>query len=239
MERKRIKSKTIAIYSILSVILVLSISWTSYVMDYYKADDVSNQLLDDKTNIIIKDNLTFFSPVDGGVNLDTVIIFYPGGKVEHKAYVPLLYKLSELGVSSVLIDMPYNLAVFNINAADSLYEYFPNTKNFYIAGHSLGGAMSSIYADKNSNKLKGMILLGAYPVNEPKINTLAIYGSLEDGWDKSKLTDNIIKEEITGGNHAQFGNYGIQKGDAVATISREEQQDITISSIIDFIYDNK
>ena len=30
--------------------------------------------------------------------------------------------------------------------------------------------------------------------------------------------------EIEGGNHAQFGYYGIQSGDNVATISREEQQ---------------
>ena len=33
---------------------------------------------------------------------------------------------------------------------------------------------------------------------------------------------------MEGGNHAQFGNYGEQKGDGKATISAEEQQRQTV-----------
>lgn len=44
---------------------------------------------------------------------------------------------------------------------------------------------------------------------------------------------NIVAVE--GGNHAQFGNYGKQRGDAEATISREEQQDITVEAINKFL----
>ena len=40
---------------------------------------------------------------------------------------------------------------------------------------------------------------------------------------------------IEGGNHAQFGNYGKQKGYRDATISREEQQDIAVEAIKDFL----
>ena len=40
---------------------------------------------------------------------------------------------------------------------------------------------------------------------------------------------------IDGGNHAQFGNYGEQKGDPPATISREDQQNIAVKEILDFI----
>ncbi|MBN2882364.1 MAG: hypothetical protein JXN10_02475, partial [Clostridia bacterium] len=43
------------------------------------------------------------------------------------------------------------------------------------------------------------------------------------------------KLEITGGNHAYFGNYGEQKGDGTASISREEQQNITAKAVIDFM----
>ena len=40
---------------------------------------------------------------------------------------------------------------------------------------------------------------------------------------------------IKGGNHANFGNYGHQKGDAKATISRKEQQNQTVKAINNFI----
>ena len=40
---------------------------------------------------------------------------------------------------------------------------------------------------------------------------------------------------IQGGNHANFGNYGHQKGDAKATISRKSQQNQTIKAIDQFI----
>ena len=41
--------------------------------------------------------------------------------------------------------------------------------------------------------------------------------------------------EIEGGNHAQFGNYGPQKGDQPATISAEEQQAQTVAAIEEFL----
>ena len=51
--------------------------------------------------------------------------------------------------------------------------------------------------------------------------------------DKLDYTENVV--EIQGGNHAQFGNYGPQKGDAPATISAEEQQAQTVEAILQFI----
>ena len=45
--------------------------------------------------------------------------------------------------------------------------------------------------------------------------------------------------EIEGGNHAQFGNYGPQKGDLPATISAEEQQKQTVEAIEAFLAQRK
>ena len=38
--------------------------------------------------------------------------------------------------------------------------------------------------------------------------------------------------EIPGGNHAQFGNYGPQKGDGEASVSAAEQQRIAADKIL-------
>ncbi|MFN6992065.1 MAG: alpha/beta hydrolase, partial [Fervidobacterium sp.] len=40
---------------------------------------------------------------------------------------------------------------------------------------------------------------------------------------------------LEGANHAQFGDYGFQKGDKYANISSEDQKRITADIIIDFI----
>ena len=69
----------------------------------------------------------------------------------------------------------------------------------------------------------GLVLLRAYLYSDyPPADTLTIYGSLNQSEeDKIDCTENVV--EIEGDNHAQFGNYGPQKGDALAVISAEEQ----------------
>jgi hypothetical protein len=49
----------------------------------------------------------------------------------------------------------------------------------------------------------------------------------------TSYSENIVK--IAGGNHAWFGNYGDQKGDPPATISREKQQQTAVEAIVPFI----
>jgi hypothetical protein len=69
---------------------------------------------------------------------------------------------------------------------------------------------------------------------EPE-NTLVIYGTQ----DLNMKTDMIHPKnevlKLEGGNHAQFGNYGIQAGDGKATLSREMQQNLAADKIVDFI----
>ena len=166
-------------------------------------------------------------------------IFYPGGKVEHLAYAPMLTQLSNHGITCVLVKMPLNLAVFNINAADSIKENFDDIDTWYIGGHSLGGAMASSYIEGKGDQYSGLILMGAYPINTEDIKTLAIYGSEDMGLDLEKLESTANTHEISGGNHAYFGNYGEQAGDGIASMSREEQQTITVQLVSDFINSNE
>jgi pimeloyl-ACP methyl ester carboxylesterase len=134
--------------------------------------------------------------------------------------------------------MPFNMAIFDVNAADAVYDKLPQISNWYIAGHSMGGAMASAYASKNPEKVSGLILLGAYIYGDyPPEKSLTIYGTFNDSLEKNiDYTQNIVK--IEGGNHAQFGNYGKQKGDPDATITAEEQQNKAVSAICDFIDSN-
>jgi pimeloyl-ACP methyl ester carboxylesterase len=160
--------------------------------------------------------------------------------VEFYAYLPILEKIKQnCGITCILIKMPFNMAIFDVNAADKIIEKFPDIKNWYIGGHSMGGAMASDYASKHQDKVKGLILLGAYIYgNYSAENALTVYGTFNSSVaEKINYTENIVV--IEGGNHAQFGNYGKQKGDPDATISSEEQQNITVEAIREFLATRK
>ena len=203
-----------------------------YVSDYYRAEDVALDVLAQDSGISVQDNLTVLSP---SVPSDTAIIFYPGAKVEAEAYLPLLEQIKQTGVTCILVHMPFNMAIFDADAAEDVMEQFPDIQHWYMAGHSMGGAMASQFASEHPDKIDGLILLGAYIYGDyPDEKTLTVYGSLNQSVeDHIDYTENIV--EIEGGNHAQFGNYGPQKGDLPATISTEEQQEQTVAAIEEFM----
>lgn len=219
--------------ALLTLIVFLGIAFYAYVNDYRHADETATALLN-SVSIRQEGNLTILTP-DADSSTGMGFIFYPGGKVEETAYLPLLDRLREGGATVVLVKVPLRLAVFDIKAADKVYDAVPGISRWYIGGHSLGGAIASSYVAGNEDKLSGLILLGAYPVNDSSISTLCIYGSEDIMLDKTKLEGVANVLRIEGGNHAQFGNYGLQEGDGAATMSREEQQSIAAEAMLAFI----
>ena len=95
--------------------------------------------------------------------------------------------------------------------------------------------MASKYASDNPEQVEGLILLAGYLYGDyPSEKTLTVYGSLNTSVEeKIDYTQNV--GVIEGGNHAQFGNYGEQRGDAEAKITREQQQAETIEVVKQFI----
>ena len=87
-----------------------------------------------------------------------------------------------------------------------------------------------------------MFLDGSGTDKADDFSVLTLYGS-EDG--VVNMNNIIAGREympvqytetcIEGGNHAQFGNYGEQKGDGIASISAEMQQKHTVDSILDMV----
>lgn len=230
--KKRSKRRIIVLLSGLTALLLLVIGFLIWASDYYAADKFAAGVYSSGKKIAGQDNLTVFMPSEPS---QTALIFYPGAKVEHSAYAPILDLLAQEGIICILVKMPFNMAIFAANAADPIFAALPEVDHWFIGGHSMGGAMASQYASNNQDKFAGLILLGAYVYGDyPPENALTIYGSLNDNLEKNfNYTVNIVK--IEGGNHAWFGNYGNQKGDPPAAISREEQQRAAVAAIIPFI----
>ena len=218
---------------LLSLVVFLAVAFFAYVSDYRHADETALALLD-SASIRQQGNLTILTP-DAGSDTGAGLIFYPGGKVEETAYLQLLERIRAGGVTVALVKMPYRLAVFDTKAADDVYAALPAVSRWYLGGHSLGGAMASSYVNGNESKLAGLILLGAYPINDSPIPTLCIYGSEDLQLDKTKLVGVANVLRLEGGNHAQFGNYGVQEGDGTATIPRDAQQQQAAEAMLAFM----
>lgn len=221
---------------ILAVVICLGTGFGIYVNDYYHMDDTAEKALqsDDDVSVMVseKNDYTLFVPEDG---YKDALIFYPGGKVEYQAYAPLMHVYAEKGIMCVLVKMPFNLAVFDQNKADDVLKEWKADK-WYIGGHSLGGVMAASYASKHTGDIDGVILLGSYSTEDiSNMHVCSLYGSEDhvlnkDSYNKNHdhLPENAVEEVLVGGNHSQFGSYGLQDGDGKAKISPEKQWEETV-----------
>lgn len=226
-----------------AVLLAVVIGGGVYVSDYYRADETAVAAMAGNERVTVErmENMTVFMPNEPAAGF----VFYPGGKVEHTAYAPLMLALAERDVLCVIVEMPLRLAVLDRNAAEGIPERFPQVESWYIGGHSLGGSMAASCAADNGDDFDGLVLLAAYSTADltgAGLEVLSLYGSADGVLNSSKyescgpnLPDDTVEIVIEGGNHALFGSYGVQEGDGEATISSAEQLRITVDGIIDFI----
>ena len=225
-----------------AVFLVIAVVFGLYAGDYYHADLEAIQELSLEVEYERMERLEDGSLVFCPAEYDSAVIFYPGGKVEALAYIPLMEHCAREGVLAVLMPMPFNLAVLAKDAAASIPEQFPEVEHWYMAGHSLGGSMAASFAAENTAWVEGVILLAAYSTEPLEIPVLSIRGS-EDGvlnmekYEKyrTNLPAGFEEHILEGGNHAGFGFYGPQEGDGTATISSREQIAGTAKLIAEFV----
>ena len=183
-----------------------------------------------------------FSPA--GSDPQTALIFYPGGRVDYRAYAPQARAIAAEGTRVLLVRMPLNLAVFAPGAAADVMAAYPQVQHWVIGGHSLGGAMAANFVYQNPGAVEGLIFLAAYPAGnnslaDQDVQVVSIYASNDglatlDKIDASRalLPADTQWVEIEGGNHAQFGWYGPQNGDGSSSISREEQQRQAVDAVL-------
>ena len=227
----------------LAVVLILCIGCWAYVADYYHADETAIAAMASASDITVQQSGSTLAFVPE--QADTGFIFYPGGKVEYTAYIPLMQACAEEGILCVLLEMPFNLAVLDVNAADGIQKEYPGREEWYIGGHSLGGSMAASYLADHAEDYEGLILLGSYStadLSDADLAVLSVFGSEDEVMNrekydkyKSSLPGDFTEYVIDGGCHAYFGMYGAQDGDGVPTISNSEQIYITAEKIDEFV----
>jgi len=198
----------------------------------------------------------------------TGLVFYPGGLVDPHAYIEPLSRFAIAGRAHkvVIVKMPGNLAILDKNQGAWIFTDFPDVKQWVIGGHSLGGVMACSVVKKYPDFFNGIVLMAAYPQSSCDLSAwsgsvLSLRGEFDGLVDSIQLASsasllpsprwiNSLEEypggsssktvyfTMAGGNHAQFGKYGTQKGDGTATITQEAQYELVASIIRKFFFEN-
>ncbi|MCA1900484.1 MAG: alpha/beta hydrolase [Chloroflexi bacterium] len=229
----------------LASLVIAAAAFVVWANDAYPPGDPALQALNSDALVEVKleDGVYTFTPVEATPAVG--FIFYPGGRVDYRAYAPVLRMIAESGYFVALAPAPLNLAFFDIEAAARVQERRPEIQTWAVGGHSLGGAMASVFAKNHPNQLEAVIFFASYPADDSlkktNLKTLSIYGSNDmagmETFEEKKLllpadTRYVV---IEGGNHAQFGSYGPQEGDKPAAISPEEQWAQAAAATVEFL----
>lgn len=229
--------------AVMILLLLMMIGSLLYTISSNAAPEATTALQGSPQVTVTLNDYYTFAPAGSAVDAskaDTGYIFYPGGLVDPSAYAVYASAIAANGYTTFITPMPFDLAVFDINAAQAVINNNPQITNWVIGGHSLGGAMAARFAAANPETIQGLVFLAAYPdidmSNWPGVVT-SIYGTLDgvaniDTITNAKLPADTVFVPIEGGNHAQFGNYGAQRGDNEATISAAEQQSQAVQATL-------
>ncbi len=173
------------------------------------------------------------------------LILYPGGRVDARSYAPPVRQIAAAGYLVVIPPMPLNLAFLGANRAEAIMAVHPENRRRVLGGHSLGGAMAARFVYNHPERVAGLVLWASYPANNNPLITLerpvlSIYGTEDMGREAIEASRLLLPVQtqwvvIQGGNHAQFGWYGLQPGDGPASISREEQQAQMVAATLTFL----
>ncbi|WP_293910092.1 alpha/beta fold hydrolase [Deinococcus sp.] len=158
-------------------------------------------------------------------DLRATLVYYPGARVKPEAYRWLGEALAPSGIQTVIVRFPLDLALLSPNRADDVLARLPAGEELFLAGHSLGGAVAAQYAGSNPSRIKGLILMGAYPANtvslrDSKLRVLDLLAGrdgvatpqeVEAGLPRLPASTQLVR--LPGAVHSYFGRYGPQRGD--------------------------
>lgn len=224
-----------------ALVVIVFLAWanTVRVADRAAADEVFAN-----PNVTVTDTPTsvILAPTDDAG--DTGLVFVPGARVDPYAY---LFKLAgtveRTGVTVVITKPVLNLAILDRRPLSTFTAAAPDVSTWFVGGHSIGGVRACMLADDPA--VAGLVLFGSYCAAVPEraeLRVLSLSGSA-DGLstpEEIAATANLLPAdtrfvELEGANHARFGDYGVENGDGVATMSTDAAAAEITRELSDFL----
>jgi len=187
------------------------------------------------------------------VRESAVLVFFPGGLVDPRAYAPLARSAAQGGHDVLVIELPRRGAFGGADspelhqriarALSSIHEDRP----VVVGGHSRGAVVASTYA-ANAPRLAGVVLIGTSHPRDMDLSGLAVPVTKIVGTRDGLATPDEVDRNahllpahtrwvwLEGGNHSQFGWYGFQPMDRRPRIAAAEQRAVMNREVLDLLH---
>ena len=130
---------------LLVVTVISALGFVLWANDIAQPTDIALQALESDSQVTVTQQAGFITFEPATMRTTTGFIFYPGGRVDDRAYAPVLHKIAGQGYFVALIQVRLNLAFFDVNAADKVIAKYSDIEQWAIGGHSLGGVTAATY----------------------------------------------------------------------------------------------
>ncbi len=225
-------------WTALSFLLATIVGFLAWAHTVYAADRAATieVFRSSQVEVVDRDRAIIITPASEETALaDTVLVFYPGGRVDPYAYLPPLAHTAEhMGLRVVIAKAPLNLAIADTREIEQLALLAGPHTTIATGGHSLGGVRACLQA--TSPLVSHLVLLASYCANDltsrGDLAVLTVLGSLDGLTDAAQVAEAgaLLPGEpqtmtIRGANHASFGAYGPQSGDGPSKTSPERMHE--------------
>ncbi|WP_107765325.1 alpha/beta hydrolase [Nocardioides terrigena] len=216
----------------LTLVVVGSLLW----LRPFPASPTALDAMDGTPDVRVTSSATRITLTPTAATPRTGLVFQPGARVDPRAYVPLLSRVSAAGVLVVVVKQPLAVGFTAIGAPGDVIDDHPEVEEWSVGGHSLGGVVASVYADDHPDEVGGLLLWASYPLDSMAGRTdlaVASVSGTNDGLatpadieaSRADLPASTTFVAVEGAIHAFFGDYGEQPGDGTPTISRADAQE--------------
>ena len=215
------KFKYVVIITILLSIMIFKLftfttyhSYTTEIESIIASSDVSTSI---KENVI---------QINYNGESDYSFVIYGDSKYEGEAYIPLAISLSE--------ELQANVRILKYNFLGNVNPILHQPENEYVIAHGDGSEYLGFTIDEEDT----VILLGSTPFTKLKsYNVMMLQSNLDMVSEviKNALPTNTLYYSIDKGNFSNYVYASMHEKDASALISREEQINLCVKYIEDFI----
>ena len=127
----------------------------------FGAEPVALAVLDDPVGLTVTESPTEIVMSKPGDETGIGLVFFPGARVDARAYLAVLRPLADAGTKVVVVKEPLGIAFLSSNFVATWIAEDGEIDTWIVGGHSLGGVVASVAAEGSGTA--GLLLLGFVP----------------------------------------------------------------------------
>jgi hypothetical protein len=225
LSRGRSKRPALSTIGAIGLVIVGLAAWW---LAPFPADEVALEELSDPDGIAVTETSGEIILEPESDKPPISLTFYPGARIDARAYVLILSPLARSGIEVTIVKPPLGIALLASAVSPPR-----DTDTWVVGGHSLGGVSASAAVERGAD---GLLLWASFPASDLSdhtgIDVSSVYGTADTFTTPSDvrgsepdLPPGSAFVPVEGGIHSFFGDYGIQPGDGVPGIPRDEARE--------------